>query len=169
MPEAQYDESKDSVGQKVKGPVKPVAATVPKKEYLIVDSVNDELFSDEYEGIYPFGDLEVGQAFFVPLEKETSVQALDRMHRAIALARKFYSEPEVDENGDEVWETVIIKTTKRNLDGSIMLDSSGAILVGADAVKRPRLIASRHFVARFVMKDYDDKITEDGILVIRVD
>lgn len=145
---------------------------VEPEKFLIVDKVNEDLFTNEYDSRYPFNDLDIGQAIFVPNAKaETTDKTLERMHQVVRKARAFYAEVELDDNGDEVWEQVVIKSRKRNADGSFVLDAVGKPLESADSVLRPKLIGSRHYIVRPVVKDYDtggQKAPEDGVLIIRV-
>lgn len=159
------DEAKKEPEQKKSIP--PVE--VKKSDAKIIDDVtvvDDNLF-------YPFADMDVGQGFFIPNEQnQTTLQAFDKMHYHIVAANKLYSEVECDENGDEVWESVNIKSRKRNADGTLQLDSSGKPIIGHDSVSRPRLIRERMYAVRQIAKD--DELSDgnvapcDGVLVVRM-
>lgn len=129
-----------------------------------VDKVEDRLY-------YPFADMKPGQGFFLPNEPaQTTDQAFDKMHSHIVLANNMYAEVECDENGDEVWEEVVIKSRKRGPDGRVLLESSGNPVLGHDPVVRPKLIRSRRYAVRKIAigDDIGGKKSEaDGILVIR--
>lgn len=158
-------------------PVKPVIVNRwDDKNLVIFNEVNPELIADDpdkvYVANYPFVDLKIGQGFFVPNQKEqTNVQAIESMRKEVALAHDYYSEAEVDINGDEVWETIIVKNRARNPDGTLKL-VDGKIVEGADSVTRPKLISSRQFIVRVIVKDEtlinDKKSVDNGVLVVRV-
>lgn len=168
----EWDGHSDSVGKPTKDNIS--SAKSAKVVYPILKSVNKELYDDNeiYDVRYPFSDLDVGQSFFVPNGREvTKETAYLEMHKAAVGANRFYGEVETDENGDEVWETVTIKSLVRNPDGTVKLQSDGKPIEGADHVMRPNLIRARYFVVRPVAKDYDignGKATEDGVVIIRV-
>lgn len=158
----------DSVGKPVDD-----AVPAPKVTYDVVSNINKELYDAEYKLDYPFNNLEVGQGFFVPNKPaETTIKNLERMHAAVVLANEFYSEAEVDEAGDEVWETVFVKSRQRNVDGTFKLTGDGKYIESADQINRPRLIYFRHYMAYAIIKDYEmadgNKAKEDGVLVVRV-
>lgn len=148
--------------------------SIKKKEnVIIVKGVNKDIFSNEYESEYPFSELDNSQGFFVPNERAQSTEEnLKIMRKAVTDANDFYSEIELTEDGDEVWETVIVKTKKRNPDSSLILSVEGKPIEGADSVTRPVVIFSRHFIAYAVDKDHNigpnQKVSEDGVLVVRV-
>lgn len=155
----------DSIGR----PTQPMQ---PPEKLSVIDKVDPKLFNEEYDSSYPYGDLEVGQAFFIPNEQnQSTLQNLDTVHKSIAKARTFYAEPEVNENGDEVWETVTIKHRHRNTDQTFKLTGDDKPIETAEMLTRPRLISSRHFVAYPILKGYDygSKAETDGVLVVRVD
>lgn len=134
--------------------------------YLNLDDKKQQDFK------YPFNDLEIGQGFFVPVEKGSTTDALmGKLHRDIAMFREATGECEKDINGDDVWESVVIQTKKRK-DGVIQLDGAGKPIVGANQTNRPKLIYTSNFIVRAVVKDDEiyegQKAETDGILVIRV-
>ena len=141
----------------------------------IIDEPNRYLNSDDkkqQDFKYPFDKVEIGQGFFVPVEKGNTTDALmGKLHRDINMFREATSECEKDINGDDVWESVVIQTKKRK-DDVIQLDGAGKPIVGANQTNRPKLIYSANFIVRPVVKD--DEIAEgqkaetDGVLVIRV-
>lgn len=141
----------------------------------IIDELNRFLNLDDkkqQDFKYPFDKTEIGQGFFVPVEKGNTTDALmGTLHRDINMFREATSECEKDINGDDVWESVVIQTKKRK-DNVIQLDGAGKPIVGANQTNRPKLIYSANFIARPVVKD--DEISEgqkaesDGVLVIRV-
>lgn len=121
---------------------------------------------------YPFDKTEIGQGFFIPVEKGSTTDALmGTIHRDIAMFRDATGECEKDIEGNDVWESVVIQTKKRK-DGVIQLDGAGKPIVGANQTNRPKLIYSANFIARAVVKDDEiskgQKAESDGVLVIRV-
>lgn len=141
----------------------------------IIDEPNRYLNADDKKQQnfkYPFDKVDIGQGFFVPVEKGNTTDALmGTLHRDIAMFREATGECEKDINGDDVWESVVIQTKKRK-DNVIQLDGAGKPIVGANQTNRPKLIYSANFIARAVVKG--DEISDgqeaetDGVLVIRV-
>ena len=143
----------------------------------IVKNVNKELFDNttEEENVrYPFYQLEVGQGFFVPVDDKLNQQQLvSNMHSSLAAIRQSHAEIEYDADGDEVWETVVIKSRQRNADGTLKLQADGTPFgESASQVMRPMLINPRRFIVKPVVKDYEvgegSKAERDGVVVIRV-
>lgn len=93
------------------------------------------------------------------------------MYTTIATVREHYSEIMRDEKGDEILENVTVKTRKKNDDGTFQL-TDGEVIVGANFTHMPKMIYSRNFVAKPVVKN--SKVgegfnaNEDGVVVIRV-
>lgn len=146
------------------------------KNIVMFNEVNDELIVDDpkkvYIANYPFNDLKIGQGFFVSNEKEqTNAKAIEAMRKEVALAHDYYSEAETTVDGDAVFESVIVKNRARNSDGSLQM-INGKPVEGADTVMRPKLISSRQFVIRAIVKDEtvinDKKSVDNGLLVVRV-
>lgn len=159
----------DSVGK----PVKSTTPNVVAEKFIVVNNINKELINDKYVSEYPFNDLEAGHGFFVPNgPAQTTEQTRLHMNDEITKARNFYGNVEVDENGDEVWETVVVKTRSRNEDGTFTaLQTNGKPLESATQLLRPHLICPRHYVTYPVVKDYDlggHKAVSDGVFVARV-
>lgn len=148
------------------------------KEYKIFDHANQRLNtkSGEYDFAYPFSDLEIDQGFFIPVEEGSTTDALlDKVHDQINTYREQTAECEKDKDGNDVWESVVIQTKKRNADGTIQLGSDGKPIVGANQTNRPKLIYAANFIARPVVKgdnmldkDHGEEIADsDGVLVVR--
>ena len=97
---------------------------------------------------HPFYQLEVGQGFFVPADEISQHQLMRNLHSQVAHIRQENAAFERDANGDEVWETVVVKTTTRNADGTPKVQSDGNPIVGADHVLSPILVNPRRFILR---------------------
>ncbi len=101
----------------------------------------------------------------------TTAQNAAKVHSHIVAVNDLYSEVETDENGDEVWEEVYVRTAKRNADGTVALDAGGRPIVGHDPISRPNLVYSRHYILRQIAKDdmiAGKKADADGVLVARL-
>lgn len=172
----------------IEGELKSNPATVPvvvkektwadykSDEYILVSNPN--LLLNVYhkrivEPRYPFMDLKVDQGVFIPVEKNgTSVKLLDDVHKSITTIRGRFGLVEYDEFGDEVIETVMVKSRQRNPDGSYKLDGNDNFTYTANTVQRPALIyGGASFLVRNVLKDNElssgQKAPADGVLVIR--
>ncbi len=150
----------DWKGDKSKGP-----------QYKVIDDVS-LLIGDDGQEDYSYEKLKIEQAFFVPTKpNNTTDNLLADIHQSINRAKQRYGEIEVDENGDEVWESVLIMFKKRNDDGTIQLED-GKPIVGANQTNRPKYIYTRNFVVKPVIagqKLADGVEAEgDGVIVIRV-
>lgn len=122
---------------------------------------------------YPFLDMNVGQGFFVPVQRNSNIDKLiAHLHRSVDAFHKQTSVKEKDENGDDIMETVTTLPKKRTPDGVIQLDSAGNPIVGANHTNRPKLIHMAQFVIKSAVKGDDiaesRKAESDGALVIRV-
>lgn len=152
----------------------PVAVTPvdPAKPVRLKVATFDNIDVDNDKFMYPFFGTKPGQGFFVAnAPNETTAQTLAKLHSHVAYANDWYSEIELDKDGDEVWEEVFVKSTKRNPDGSVQRDSNGRIIYGHNPVSRPNYIYSRRYVARVIAKDdliAGKKSEADGVLVVRV-
>ncbi len=160
----------DKVDEKPKSDPKHVDPPKPvKPKVTVLDAVEAE---PEDKFLYPFDDMDAGAGFFVPnVPGETTAQTLTRLGPQLAYANDWYSEVELDVNGDEVWEDVYVRTTKRNPDGSVQLDAGGKPIYGHDPISRPNYIYGRRYVARRIAKgdEFADKTADvDGVLVVRV-
>lgn len=121
---------------------------------------------------YPFNDLEAGQGLYIPVEQNSTTDKLmEKLYRNVANARLQFAEVERDENGDEIWDVVIVKTRKKNDDGTFQMGAYGKPLEGANQTSKPRLVFSRHFAVKAVIKGDDlgddNKAPHDGALVVR--
>ena len=121
---------------------------------------------------YPFSDLEIGEGLYIAVEKNSTTDKLmEKLYKDVANARMAFAEVERDENGDEIWDVVIVKTRKRNEDGTFQMGAYGKPLEGANQISKPRLVFSRHFAVKAVIKDDDlgegAKAPHDGALVVR--
>ena len=146
-----------------------------KAKIILVKDVNKELFdntTEESDAMYPFYQLEIGQGFFVPADDVTQDQLVRQFHSQLAYIRQDTAEIERDANGDQVWETVVVKTRPRDKDGNVKLQGDGTDIVGADHVLRPVLINPRRFIVKRVSEGYDigekHEVEDSGVMVIRV-
>jgi len=155
--------------------IKSVAPATGKKagnqEVKILNDVS-LLFGPDKDEDYPYDELKIEQAFFVPVKpNETTDKVLAKIHKSIDAARNTYGEIEVDENGDHILEVLTIETRKRNEDGTVRLKGDNPIL-GASFHQRPKYIYTRNFIAKVVIAG--QKLAEnveaegDGVVVIRV-
>jgi hypothetical protein len=151
--------------------VDPTKPTPPKSEPAKVVAVKGarDLSKPNYDTRYPFNDLAVGDGYFVA-NQDVGENSLDYLRKETFRARDYYSIAEHDENGDEIWETLIIKN-RSITNGKFNLDDYGNYIMSATQVTRPKLLHSRHFSAITVMRDADmgngQKAPADGVLVIR--
>ncbi len=149
-----------------------VPPPAPKVEKAKVTLVNDAFHVRNDDEHYPFTEMKPGQGFFVPNEpNQTTAQNAAKVHSHIVAVNDLYSEVETDENGDEVWEEVYVRTAKRNADGTVALDAGGRPIVGHDPISRPNLVYSRHYILRQIAKDdmiAGKKADADGVLVARL-
>lgn len=145
-----------------------------EQEIKVFDKPNRYLnhVGQKHDFMYPFEDMNIGQGFFIPVAKgSTTDKLMARINHQIAMFRKQTSECEKDENGDDVWESIVIQTKKRK-DHVIQLEPDGKPIVGANQTNRPKLIYSANFIARPVVAgdEYAEgqKAEGDGVLVVRV-
>jgi len=121
---------------------------------------------------YPIDDLEVGQGLYIPVEQNSTTEKLmEKVYKDVANARLAFAEVERDENGDEIWDVVIVKTRLRNADGTFQMGAYGKPLESASQTSKPRLVYARHYAVKAVLKDDDvgegTKVPADGALVVR--
>jgi hypothetical protein len=145
-------------------------------EHHIIDNANFKLNHylpeiGHVEFNYPFEDLELNQGMFIPVEQNSTTDALmSKLHKQVNQYRKQNSEIERDEDGDDVMEDVAINKKKRNEDGTVQLDGDIPRL-GIKSGFRPKLIGP-NFVVKAVVKGDEigdnDKAKHDGALVIRL-
>lgn len=145
-------------------------------EHHIIDNANfklnhylPEIGHTEFN--YPFEDLVIGQGLFVPVEENSTTDALmAKLYKQVDQYRKQASEIERDEMGDDVMEDVAINQKKRNDDGTVQLDDDVPRL-GIKSGFRPKLIGP-NFVVKAVVKGDEigenQKADSDGALVIRM-
>lgn len=148
---------------------------VDQDKFQKIDKPNTMLdHSDHTKGpkaFYPFNDLDIGQGLYIPVEpNSTTDKLMERLYKDVANARMSFAEVERDENGDEIWDVVIVKTRKRNEDGTFQMGAYGKPLEGANQTSKPRLVFSRHFAVKAVIKGDDlggSEAPHDGALVVR--
>lgn len=149
-----------------------------REEVQVFDNANRYL---NHQGVvqdffYPFDKMENGKAFFVPLEKHNTTDKLvAHLHDQIYKFLQQVSECEKDEKGDDVWESVVIQTKKRDTNGYIQLDGYNKPIVGANQTNRPKLIHAANFIVKPVVKgdsltmdENGTKAETDGAMVICV-
>lgn len=148
----------------------PLKPKVEKAKVSLIDDTHAYTI-DEDKLYYPFVDMKPGQGFFVPNEPDqTTMDTVARVGVYVAIANNSYTVIETDQNGDEVWEDVYVRSTKRNPDGSIPVDGGGHPIIGHDPISRPNLIYARRYAIRPVLKDelIAGKKSDAGVLVVRV-
>lgn len=159
------------------GYVKPAAAPGPVKEkqdFLIVDKPNKNLNAAQnryYDTVFPYNDIDVEQGVFIPVKDGQTIDQLSaQLGRAIAGSRYQHGEIEHDINGDEVYETVSVMSTKTE-NGKLVLNSDGTPLMSPNSIQRPKLVYARNYILRTAKKDDDlgdgQKAPSDGVLIIR--
>lgn len=143
-----------------------------KNEPKILTDVSALMGEDE-DDEYPYDKLELDQAFFVPTQPNSTTDTLlAKIHKSVNMAKKRYGEIEVNEEGDEIWDMICIRTKKRNDDGTIQLHGDNTPNLGANFDQQPRYIYTRNYIAKPVIKG--QKIGDgveaesDGVVVIRV-
>lgn len=184
---ADHDAFKGS-GRDVSAPKAPLVSVNPtsqpqgfqaglgeKSDRIIVDNPNWNIDHSEHpkaDADYPFLDLKSNQGMFIPVEKNGTTDALmEKVYKAVAVSRAKYSEVNRNVNGDEIHNMVIVKTRKRNADGSLELRGDGSIIEGANQEHHPQYSYAANFLVKAVVKDDDlgggQKAPSDGAFVIR--
>lgn len=145
-------------------------------EHRIIDNANFKLNHylpeiGHMEFNYPFEDLKLNQGMFIPVEENSTTDALmTKLYKQVDQYRKQASEIDRDENGDDIMIDLAINQKKRNEDGTVQLDGDKPRL-GIKSGFVPKLVGP-NFVVKAVVKG--DKIGEndradgDGALVIRL-
>lgn len=143
-------------------------------EHTVIDNANFRLGVDTSQDIqfkYPFEDLKPSQGMFIPVEENSTTDALmSKLFKQVAQYRKQASEVERDEDGDDVMEDVAINKKKRNDDGTVQLDGDTPRL-GIKSGFRPKLLGPAFTVKAVVKGDQlskNNKADSDGALVIRM-
>lgn len=120
---------------------------------------------------YPFEALELNQGMFIPVEENSTIDALmAKVFKQVDQYRKQNSEVERDEDGDDVMEDVCINKKQRNDDGTVKLDGDTPRMTVKSGF-RPKLIGPNFAVKAVVKGDKigdDDEADADGALVIRL-
>lgn len=120
---------------------------------------------------YPFEDLELNQGMFVPVEENSTTDALmSKLYKQVDQYRKQASEIDRDENGDDIMIDLAINQKKRNEDGTVQLDGDKPRL-GIKSGFTPKLVGPTFIVKAVVKGDQLAKNNEadgDGALVIRM-
>lgn len=145
-------------------------------EHRIIDNANFKLnhYLPEIGHLdfnYPFEDLELNQGMFVPVEENSTTDALmSKLYKQVDQYRKQNSEIDRDENGDDIMIDLAINQKKRNEDGTIQLDGDKPRL-GIKSGFTPKLVGPTFIVKAVVKGDQLAKNNEadhDGALVIRM-
>lgn len=145
-------------------------------EHRIIDNANFKLnhYLPEIGHVkfnYPFEDLVIGQGLFVPVEENSTTDALmAKLYKQVDQYRKQASEIDRDENGDDIMIDLAINQKKRNEDGTVQLDGDKPRL-GIKSGFMPKLVGPTFIVKVVVKGDQLAKNNEadhDGALVIRM-
>ncbi len=135
---------------------------------------------DKHDSLYPFHDMKPGEGFFVAND-DVKGNALHKMREHVFHANHHYSSPTHDVDGNEVWENLTIHGHKHNAKakydqfGNIVdefeLDGSGNPVKSVEEISKPKLVHSRHFTVKSVVKDSvisgTTKAPADGVVVMR--
>lgn len=151
----------------------PTSRPVDSQGNLETETVSDVLdlmftgdfVKSKYEKI---DDMKAGIGLLIPISAGKTIDqiVLEAKSEAKRL-NDYWSVEATNEDGERILDTVIIEEFKRNDDKTIQLDGANKPIVGANQRNIPRRIQIRQYVAKVVMKD-DDKISEDGALIVRV-
>lgn len=145
-------------------------------EHRIIDNANfklnhylPEIGHTEFN--YPFEDLKPSQGMFMPVEENSTTDALmSKLYKQVDQYRKQASEIDRDENGDDIMIDLAINQKKRNEDGTVQLDGDKPRL-GIKSGFTPKLVGPTFIVKAVVKGDQLAKNNEadhDGALVIRM-
>jgi hypothetical protein len=145
-----------------------------KKDFVVVDKPNKNLNANQnryYDSVYPYNDIDVEQGVFIPVKDGQNIDQLSaQLHKAIAGTRYQHAEIERDINGDEVYETVTVMSTKSE-NGKLILNNDGSPQMNPNSIQRPKLMYARNYILRSARKDDDlgdnQKAPSDGVLIIR--
>ncbi len=139
-----------------------------KRDYEVIDDAIDVLSEGSLAGIHTdFEDIEIGSGILIPVEPgktidQTVLEAQKKVHQL----NLHYSIPEVNDEGEELMDSVIVKEFKRNEDKTIQLGADNKPITGANAGYITRRIQLRQYAVKNVTRG--DKISEDGALIVRV-
>lgn len=145
-------------------------------EHRIIDDANFKLNHylpeiGHVEFNYPFEDLELNQGMFIPVEQNSTTDALmSKLYKQVDQYRKQASEIDRDENGDDIMIDLAINQKKRNEDSTVQLDGDKPRL-GIKSGFTPKLVGPTFIVKAVVKGDEigdNDKAEHDGALVIRM-
>lgn len=121
---------------------------------------------DAFNSIY--NDIDVGAGMLITVEPgKTLDQTIFEAHKEVYRLNEFYSVPELNEEGEEMSDQIIVHELKRNDDKTIQLNDKSKPITGASHQFRKRRIKLRQYAVKSVMAD-GDKISEDGALIVRV-
>lgn len=134
-----------------------------------ISNTNSILFKDKYNYIYDIENLQVENGLFIPLEPNQKIEDLmDKVYKEVYKLNQYWSIPMLSDEGEVILDQVVIQSFKRkDNDGGYLLNSAGKRVVEGTPAQIPRGYQVRQYVARIMIKD-DDKISEDGALIVRV-
>lgn len=134
-----------------------------------ISNTNSILFKDKYSYIYDVENLQVENGLFIPLEPNQKIEDLmDKVYKEVYKLNQYWSIPMLSDEGEVILDQVVIQSFKRkDNDGGYLLNSAGKRVVEGTPAQIPRGYQVRQYVARIMIKD-DDKISEDGALIVRV-
>lgn len=94
---------------------------------------------------------------------------MENVYKEVYKLNQYWSIPLYsDDFGEQILDQVVIQSFKRkDNDGGWLLNSQGKRVVEGTPAQIPRGFQVRQYVARAVVKD-DDKISDDGALIVRV-
>lgn len=102
---------------------------------------------------YPFEKLEVGQSFHVPKSKDMP-NPVSALASSLTGARRRYETPVKDAEGNQVFETVKVKTYATDAHGKRIKDKDGHFVVsGEKEVSKPKTQQTRDFQVFEAAKD----------------
>ena len=143
----------------------PVDPNKDKFEPIAVSDANEllvDVFGSEYD------DLEVGAGMLIGVSGGKTIdQVILEAQQQVAKLNEHYSIPELNDEGEELSDQIIVHELKRNDDKTIQLNDKSKPITGANHTIRKRRIQIRQYVVKPVTAD-GDKISEDGALIVRV-
>lgn len=144
--------------------------TGSKTEYETISNVEDHVLDDssfDAEKYQQFTDMDVGSGLLIPVEPNKTIdQTILEAQKQVHYLNEYYSVPEVNEEGEEVSDQVIVHEYKRNENKTVQLDGDSKPMTGANHQIRKRRIQLRQYAVKAVTEN--ENISSDGALIIRV-
>lgn len=136
-----------------------------EKNYEKISNATDILIEDN-SGL-EFADIEVGNGVLLPVVPGKTIdQVVLEAQKKVHQLNLRYSIPEVNDEGEELQDSIIVKEFKRNEDKTIQLGPDNKPITGANTGYITRRIQLRQYAVKNVVRG--DKISEDGCLIVRV-